>query len=57
MNTQWAETCEIKEPIFVVSGILTCGERMMSDSAAEQDFRSKRTYLSGHRAPSRTFRP
>lgn len=57
MNTQWAETCEIKEPVFIISGMSTYGERMVSDSAAEQGFRPKRTCLSGHWAPSRTFRP
>lgn len=36
MNTQWAETCKIKEPVFIVSGMSTYRERMMSDSAAEQ---------------------
>lgn len=57
MNTQWVETCEIKEPVFIISGMSTYGERMVSDSAAEQGFRPKRTCLSGHWAPSRTFRP
>lgn len=38
MNTQWAETCEIKEPVFIISGMSTYGERMMSDRAAEPGF-------------------
>ena len=57
MNIWLAGSCEIKEAVFMSSGMSAHGEKKVCDNAAEQGFGPKCKCLFGHWAPSQTIGP
>lgn len=57
MNIWLMGSCEIKEVVFIISGMSAYGERKVYDIVAEQGFGPKCKCLFGHWTPSQALRP